>query len=99
MDLYKAAIIPLTNLCSFGVKNWDYEDKRRVVIQKSAITRTRPALKEGWTISCDFLVNLPEYISESDFLDTCTMAGKLIGIGNFRPTFGRFQVIKFEKID
>ena len=29
MDLFKAAIIPLTVLSDLGVNRWDYEDKRR----------------------------------------------------------------------
>lgn len=96
MDLYKAAIISLTNLSSLGIKNWDYEDKRRVVIQKSAISRIRPAIKAGWTAEFDFVINLPEYISKHDFIDVLSSAGKLIGLGDFRPTFGRFVVKKFE---
>src|ERR1035437_7956045 len=35
MDLYKAAVIALTELASLGTKAWDYEDRRRVVIQRS----------------------------------------------------------------
>lgn len=95
-DLYKAGVISLTNLSSLGIKAWDYEDKRRVVIQRNAITRTRPALKKGWTCSFEIMVNLPEYISKDQLYDMTASAGKLIGIGDFRPTFGRFQIVKFE---
>lgn len=95
MDLYKAAIIPLTNLSDLGVKTWDYEDRRRVVIQRSGINRTRPAMRAGWKVSFEFMVNLPEYVSRHDLNDTIAMAGRLIGVGDFRPTFGRFQVVKF----
>lgn len=99
MDLYKAGLISLTNLASLGTKAWDYEDKRRVVIQRSAITRTRPAMKAGWRAKFSLQVNLPEYISEVDLNETITMAGKLIGLADFRPTFGRFQITKFAVID
>lgn len=98
MDLTKAGVISLSNMCSFGQKDWDYEDRRRVVIQRSAITRVRPALKSGWKVTVQFQVNLPEYISESDLHETISMAGKLIGVGDFRPTFGRFQIDSFSKI-
>jgi hypothetical protein len=98
MDLYKSAIVSLNPLSSVGLKLWDYEDRRRVVIQRSAITRIRPALKSGWQATFDFLIILPEYLDEKTFLSTLNMAGRIIGIGDFRPNFGRFQVIKFERI-
>lgn len=96
MDLYKAGVVALTNLSDLGVKNWDYLDKRRAVIQRAGINRVRPAMKSGWRLSVDFQVNLPEYISPEDLNDTIAMAGRLIGIGDFRPTFGRFQIAAFD---
>ena len=47
-DLFNAVIFSLTELASLGTADWDYEDKRRVVVQRNAITRVRPAMKEGW---------------------------------------------------
>jgi len=99
MDLFKAAVVSVTPLASLGVKDWDYEDKRRVVIQRNAITRTRPAMKAGWNVTIQLQVNLPEYVSPSLLNEVIAQAGKLIGVGDFRPTFGRFQVMKFEIID
>lgn len=98
-DLFKAGVVAITPLASTGLKAWDYEDKRRVVIQRNAITRTRPALKAGWSVSIQLMVNLPEYISESLLNETISSAGRLIGVGDFRPTFGRFNVVKFERIE
>ena len=98
MDLYKAGIIVLTPLASVGKKEWDYEDKRRVVIMRSSISRTRPALKEGWEAEFDVLVNVPEYIAPLDLHSVITTAGKLCGIGDFRPTYGRFVVSSFQTI-
>lgn len=98
MDLYKAGVVSLTHFSSLGKKNWDYEDKRRVVIQRSGITRIRPAIKSGWRAEFDFQILLPEYICENNFLDTITTAGKLCGIGDFRPTYGRFSVVEFKII-
>jgi hypothetical protein len=59
MDLMKAALVSLTELCSLNVKDPDYYDKRRVVIQRSAITRNRPAMKSGWSAKFVLMVNLP----------------------------------------
>lgn len=98
-DLFKAAVVSVTNLASLGAKAWDYEDKRRVCIQRNAITRTRPAMKSGWTAKIQLMVNLPEYVSPVLLNEVITQAGKLIGVGDFRPTFGRFQVVNFKILD
>jgi hypothetical protein len=96
MDLCKAAVVSVTPLASIGVKDWDYEHKCRVTIQRNGITRVRPAIKTGWEASFDFQVNLPEYISPDLLNELIVNAGRLIGIADFRPTYGRFQVIEFK---
>lgn len=98
MDLFKAGVVSLDELCSLGVKDWDYLDRRRVVIQRNAITRERPAMRSGWEISAQLQVLLPEYISTDLLSDVLTNAGRLVGLGDFRPTFGRFRVDSFERI-
>ena len=95
MDLYKAGVICLTALASLGVKDWDYEDRRRGVVQRQGINRTRPALKAGWQATLELLVNTPEYINPASLNDTLQTAGRLIGVGDFRPTFGRFLVTHY----
>lgn len=96
MDLFKAAIVSLTPLASLGVKEWDYEHKCRVTIQRNGITRVRPAMKEGWEATVQLLVNLPEYVSPAMLHDTLNSAGKLIGLADFRPSYGRFRVVSFD---
>lgn len=96
MDLFKAGVVSLTALASLGKTKWDYEDKRRVVIQRSGINRTRPAMKTGWKVEFQLMVMLPEYISRNDLQDVISNAGRLIGLGDFRPTYGRFNITKFE---
>lgn len=98
-DLYKAGIICLTPLASLGQNDWDYEDKRRVVIQKNAITRTRPALKSGWKATFILLVNTPEHINENDLHGVISDAGKLVGVGDFRPGYGRFHINHYEILE
>lgn len=98
-DLFKAAIVSLTPLASLGVKDWDYLDKRRVTIQRNAITRSRPAMKEGWKVTFILMVNLPEYVSPQKLNETIQQAGKLIGLADFRPSFGRFVISEFEVLE
>ena len=97
MDLYKAGIVSLTHLAPLGKDTWDYEDRRRVVIQRSGVNRTRPAMKAGWRAEFEIMVNLPEYIHERDLNEVIAAAGRLIGLGDFRPSYGRFQVTSFKR--
>ena len=95
MDLYKAAVVSLTPLASVGKVTWDYEDRRRVVVQRNGINRTRPALKAGYRATFLLLVTLPEYVPPAALNDTTAAAGRLVGLADFRPTYGRFQVVEF----
>lgn len=96
MDLFKAAIVVTTPLASLGVSEWDYLDKRRVMIQRAGINRTRPAMRAGWKAEFDLMVLLPEYVDRNTLRETIESAGRLIGVGDFRPTFGRFGIVNFE---
>lgn len=96
MDLYKAAVVSLTDLASLGSKEWDYLDQRRVMVQRAGITRIRPAFLPGWTAEFEFQILLPEYVPAKDLLDVLINAGRLIGVGDFRPSYGRFSVTRFE---
>lgn len=96
MDLFKAGIVVLDELCSLGTKSWDLMDRRRVTIQRNSITRQRPAMSRGWRVRVTLEVLLPEYISPDLLNDTLQSAGRLVGVGDFRPTFGRFQITSFK---
>lgn len=96
MDLFKAGVVTLTELASLGVSTWDYEDRRRVTVMRSAITRTRPALKAGWKAEVQLMVQLPEYIGIDLLRRVVGNAGRLVGVGDFRPTYGRFNVSRWE---
>lgn len=96
MDLYKALIIPLTELASLGTEKWDYLDRRRCVIQRAGICRTRPAFQAGWKATFQIMIQIPDYLSEQSLNSLLVDAGRLIGLGDFRPTYGRFNVTKFE---
>jgi hypothetical protein len=97
MDLYKAGVVSLTQLASLGTLEWDYEDRRRVVIQRNGVNRVRPALRAGWKATFTIMIVTPEYIAESDLHDVIAMAGRLVGVGDFRPTYGRFGITAFER--
>jgi hypothetical protein len=96
-DLVKAAVQVLTLVAPLEPKrkNWDYDDKQRVVIQRSAITRVRPALKEGWKVTFQLAVNLPEYITPGFLYELIKRAGQFTALCDYRPTYGRFRIEKF----
>lgn len=96
MDLYKAIIVPLTELASTGKSTWDFLDQRRAVVQRNAVNRTRPGLLKGWTATFEVLVQAPEYLEPSSLNLLAQDAGRLQGVGDFRPTYGRFAVTNFE---
>lgn len=95
MDLFKAGVISLTDFASLGAKEWDYLDRRRVTIQRNGITRVRPAMLKGWKAKFLFQVMVPEYIEPSFLNEVIQQAGRLVGLGDFRPTYGRFVVTGF----
>ena len=95
MDLFKAAIVSLTVAADLGAESWDYLDRRRVVVQRAAVTRTRPAMLTGWRATFQLMCNLPEYIPPQVLNEVIANAGRLVGVGDFRPTYGRFVVTHF----
>lgn len=99
MDLFKAGVATLAELCPLGAKEPDYYDRRRVVIQRNGVTRIRPAMSVGWKCKASFQILLPEYISPALVNEVLQMAGKVVGIADFRPSFGRFLVTRFSVIE
>jgi hypothetical protein len=102
-DLAKAAIVTLTELAPMkteahpdGCTDWDYLDARRVTVQRAGVTRQRPAFNPGWAAEFSFLLNLPQYIGPTLLHELLVEAGRVTGVGDFRPTYGRFQVVRFE---
>lgn len=95
MDLFRAGVVNLTDLATLGKKEWDYLDQRRVVVQRNGVTRVRPAFLAGWSATFELQILLPEYISRELLGGVIGDAGRLVGLGDFRPTYGRFQVVEF----
>jgi hypothetical protein len=96
MDLTKAGLVCLTILADLGKAEWDYMDTRRVTIQRNGINRSRPAMRAGWKAEFDLQVLLPEYIDRAFLQGILADAGRLVGVGDFRPTYGRFSVVGFD---
>ncbi len=74
-----------------------YLDLRPVVIQRARVVRIRPAFKPGWEL--EFTINvLDDELPANMLQDILVLAGKTVGVGDYRPKFGRFSVVKFEVV-
>jgi hypothetical protein len=96
-DLCKAGIIPITTIAPFepSTSTWDFELAARVTVQRAGVTRIRPAMREGWNLTFNLLVTTPEYLPPQMVADLISSAGRLVGLCDFRPTYGRFAVTRF----
>jgi hypothetical protein len=95
-DLFKAAIFPTQTYCTLGTENWDFVDMRRVTVQRNGITRSRPAMNAGWKVTLNLQCVLPEYVSPMLLNEVFQLAGRVVGVADFRPTYGRFSVTSFK---
>lgn len=74
---------------------WAEERFRLVVgvrVQKNRIMRTRPILR-GWSSEI-FIDFLPDQINGSEVEEIVRIMGSVVGIGDWRPKFGRFRAEK-----
>jgi hypothetical protein len=62
-----------------------------VRIQRNRIMRTRPLFPQ-WeaTVQIDFL---PDQLNEGEVADIVAIMGRVIGLGDWRPRFGRFEIV------
>lgn len=97
-DLCKAGVIPLSPVAQFEPQTqvWDFEHACRVTVQRAGVTRVRPAMREGWRLTFDLLVTTPEYLPPTTMAKLITDAGRLVGLCDFRPTYGRFTVVHLQ---
>jgi len=103
-ELFAASIFVEPEMCPVliegqKVKDPQFIDRRGAVVQRNRVNRERPGLLPGW--QCEFMVNVfaPEYISPELLREVLSVAGRFIGLGDYRPDFGRFQVIKAELLN
>ena len=67
-----------------------FYDARSVKVQQARLMRYRPMF-DNWAIEVQVAFDA-EVINESDLLKAVTDAGNFVGLGDFRPRFGRFTV-------
>lgn len=72
-----------------------YLDVRPVVVQRARVVRIRPAFKAGWELAFEINV-IDDELPLEILSDVLSLSGKTVGIGDFRPKFGRFMVTQFD---
>lgn len=65
-------------------------DARGVKVGQAKIIRYRPIFRQ-WSLKATVMFN-EEVVNESEVRKAITDAGALIGLGDYRPRFGRFNV-------
>ena len=68
----------------------DHRDVRGVKVGQAKIMRYRPKF-DSWSTMATISVN-PSVVSDNEVLKALQDAGALVGLGDFRPRFGRFSV-------
>jgi hypothetical protein len=67
------------------------KDYRVVGNQQNSIMRCRPKFPLGWSVEVPISFE-PSVMDRDDLIDIADRAGALIGLGDYRPRYGRFSV-------
>lgn len=94
-ELIQSAVQVEPFIASMGREVWDSLDVQRVLVQRNAVSRARPMFHEGWKVTFDVIVLAPEYIAVDWLHDLVSRAGRFVGLGDFRPDYGRFRMDAF----
>lgn len=80
-----------THECDIWVKDHDHIDYRPVKVQGRKVMRARPLVPAGWQSEHTFDL-LDDVLDARELAPILERAGRLVGVGDWRPTYGRFDV-------
>ena len=95
-ELFKSAVFVEPDDILHRIQDW-VMDERPVVVSKARIIRARARLDE-WELAFTISV-IDERITAAVVREILSESGKYHGIGDYRPRFGRFEVVYFERIE
>lgn len=96
-DLINATIEIEPDKIPLNKDTCDYTHSEWVKIKnRDQIMRFRPAFKKGWEAEFKLLMLDEERLPKKALEEILSYAGKFVGIGDWRPHFGRFEVVSFE---
>lgn len=104
-DAFSAGIFVRPDFIPHGIKMPDqisrdpsgrvYCDVRPVRVQRARVMRQRFAFAVGWRLAFDIEFN-EDLVDAKVIQKVLQDGGEQVGIGDFRPRFGRFRVASFE---
>jgi hypothetical protein len=94
-DAFKSGILIEPDEIIHKIPSWEV-DIRPVVINQARVPRARPRF-DKWELEFNVTI-LDERITPAYLKEILTTAGQYIGIGDYRPTYGLFEVVKIEPI-
>jgi hypothetical protein len=71
--------------------DFDNVDYRTIKVQTSRVMRARPKVPVGWQTTHHFEL-FDDVLDKRDLVNVMDSAGRLYGLGDWRPTYGRFTV-------
>ena len=95
-DIVKSGVFVAPLLIPHSKMEWAI-DKQSVVVQRARILRCRPRFDE-WELAFQIILR-DERLQPLIVKEILECAGKFIGIGDFRPRYGLFEIVKFEVIE
>lgn len=97
-DLAKSSIFVEPDAIIHEIQTYDI-DKRPVVnpVTRGRVIRARPILRE-WVLNFRIKV-LDDQFPKEVVKNILDYSGSAVGIGDYRPRFGRFIVTKFEQLE
>ena len=71
-----------------------YVDVRPVIVARARVLRSRGAVGKGWKLEFALQV-IDDQLGLDVLQQILEEAGRTVGVGDFRPRFGRFRVERF----
>lgn len=93
-DLFKSSVFVSPEFIPHGKPEPDFIDRRLVRVNNSAVDRQRPGFK-NWALEFEIQV-MEDQINKEVVRQVLEHAGRQVGIGDFRPRYGRFAIERFE---
>ena len=92
-DIFSYAILVMPIGIPHKLQDWVI-DRQPVVVQRARVMRERPRFNQ-WEL--DFEIHLLDDQVKPEIVNTILVdAGQTVGIGDYRPKYGRFMVTSFQ---
>ena len=82
-----------------GFNSKVYVDERAAQASKTArIIARRPVVAQPWALEFGLFINESDYVTATRMKDWFTQGGVAVGLGAFRPFFGKFEVSSWVEV-